>query len=226
MRGTDGVTGQFLGSPLAEIVQEVGGFHGSVEERRLPRGAFVNDACCDEMSQVVGLEVQSVAESLVLLRSRCRSHDGVVVTVLLFLLFLVQLGNDDGRVDVAVFALRLHHATDEPVHDPFQLRVLVDGIDGGHRLQPLVHVAVVERRSVVFALHFTRGDEEVVETFALLGLPGGPHALQGSLAQDVEAFAPEAACPVHGVDGCGGHHRVSAVLLRPCRAKWKEANDE
>ena len=93
----------------------------------------MNDAGHDEVPQVVGLEVQAVGKGIVLLGARRRSHHCVVVAALLFVLFLVQFGNDDWRVDVAIEALCLLDEANETVHDGLELWVVVDGIDGGHR---------------------------------------------------------------------------------------------
>ena len=67
MGGTDGVARQLLRRPLAEVVEEVGGSHATVEERGLARSTLVDDARHDEVPQVVGLEVQAVLEGRVVL---------------------------------------------------------------------------------------------------------------------------------------------------------------
>ena len=199
VRGADGVAGQLLGSTLTEVIEEVGSTDTAVEERRLASGPFVDNAGHDEMAEVVGLEVEAVLEGFVILFPNSSAYRALSCLLQLSCTRLngVSLLDDDGRMDVAVGALRLLHKADETVHNDVELGVVRHGIDGGDGLQPFVHVAVMERRAVVLALCLACCHEEVVKSLSLLRLPSLPHALYAGLAQHAEALAPKAACPLH-----------------------------
>ena len=64
----------------------------------------------------------------------------------------------------------------------------------------------------MLALHFSGSNEEVVETLALLRLPGLPHTLHARMAEHMKAVAPEAARPLYGVERYGGHLSVAAMI--------------
>ena len=67
-------------------------------------------------------------------------------------------------MQIAVGALCLGDEADDLIHDFLQFGIFVHRIYGSHRFQPFVEVAIVEWRSVAFALFFSCCDEEVVVT--------------------------------------------------------------
>ena len=212
--GTDGVARQ-LGSVVGqEVVKEVGSLLAALEERGLACGALVYDAGGNEVPEVIGLEVQTRGKGVFLVLANlnaCRILlDGMRVNA------CIAFGNDYWRVDVAIGTLGQCHLLDELVHQGVQLRVLGDGIDCGAGLEPFVHVAVVEWRSVVLALNSTGGYLEVgkavtaVQSQLVYGLvgcvPGVPHRPDASCREHVETVAPEAARPLRGSHRQVLHH--------------------
>ena len=57
--GADGVARKLGGIVGQEVVEEVGSLASAVEEGGLARGALVDDACRHEVSEVVGLKIQT-----------------------------------------------------------------------------------------------------------------------------------------------------------------------
>ena len=195
------------------MAKEIGRLDGCVKQGTLTRGAIVGDARHHEVTQVVSLEVQSVGKSpLLVFRSDLCTDDGLVAVFAVCIDTLVSLFDDDRCVDVSIGTLCLHHLFDELIHQGIQFGVFVDGIDGSHSLQPFIHVAVVEGRSPVFALTRSGSDFEITEAVRDVRIaPGCPHALQGSVAIDIESFPPEASGPLHGTEGCVNHFRILTV---------------
>ena len=196
----------------------------------------MHQSCCYEVSKVVCLEVEAVAERPVLGGTHLCSHHGVVYLLLSGFLtcVLLQLGKafvqfryDYRCMYISVLALRLYDAANEPVHYLFQFRVLVYGIHRGNCLKPFVHVAVVEWGTVTASAFFACGNEKIVKTMRFVRLPCFPHALYGRAAEHSEALAPETVGPFHGVDRGGCQYGIlalacvrNAVLLchgRHCR---------
>ena len=67
------------------------------------------DASGDEVTKIICLKVQLVAESAVRSLSHSCSHHGFVLAALLHLQALVQLSHNHRRVQVTVLTLRLFH---------------------------------------------------------------------------------------------------------------------
>ena len=198
VRWADGVASQLLGSTLAKIIEKISRFDAAVEECRFASGPFMDNACHNKVTKVVGLEVEAVLESRIVLRAsggadwaispvgKAEGHSGGV-----------SLLDDDGGMDIAIGALRFLDETDETVHDGVELSTVCHGIDRGNGFQPFVHVAVVEWRTVMLALRLACCHKEIVKALSFLRLPRLPHALHAGLAQHIETLAPKTVGPLH-----------------------------
>ena len=128
----------------------------------------MHDAGGDEVSQIVSLEVQAVAEGSVLARAHLSSDGFVLLGFILGGLLPVHLGYDDRSVEVSVGALRFAYQFHETVHDFAHLGVFVYCINGSECLKPFIHVTVVEWWSVAFSLLLAGGDEEIVPSVSFV----------------------------------------------------------
>ena len=137
----------------------------------------MHDAGSDEVSQVVGLEVEPVAEGSVFSSSHLCSDGLVLLRLLLGALLPVHLGYDDWSVEVSVGALRLLDEFHEAVDYLAYFRVFVHSIYRRQCLKPFIHVAVVEWWSVALSLFLSGCYEEVVPAMSRVRLPCLPHAL-------------------------------------------------
>ena len=165
----------------------------------------MNDTCRHQMAQVIGLEVQARGEGLLMVVANFDADIRVVSSM--GVNARITFGNDDRCMDIAVVALAQSHLLNELVHQHIELGVFGHSIDGCTGFQPFVHVAVVERRTVVLTLHGTRCYLEIAETVAAVGTflveclpgcsPGIPHIPDGGVAKHTETVAPETARPLH-----------------------------
>ena len=210
MGGADGVAGQFGRGGLVEVVQEIGGLDGDIEQRALARGPVVDTGSHHQMAVVVGLEIQPVVEGPTLGRSGGRSHQAAVVGGRLA---TVALGDDDLGVHVAVLALGLGDGGNDLVHQLVQGRIPGHGIDGGHALEPLEEVTVVEGGTMVVALGLARGDFQVAIGMAEVGIVHDvPHVEHHRVSAHFETVAPEAVGPGHRGDVGVPYPGVLAVV--------------
>ena len=133
----------------------------------------------------------------------------------------VTLADNDGRVDVAIGTLGEGDLLNETIHEFVEFGVLCDGINGGAGLQPLIHIAVVEGRTMVLALNSASSDFKVAETVGAVktigigdfprGVPGVPHFPHTGAVHRVEDIAPEAASPAHGAHGQVSHFSLGTA---------------
>ena len=65
----------------------------------------MHDTGRDKMTEVVGLEVQTVTEGTVLACTYRRTHHGIIGTLFLGCQFLVQFLDDHRRMDITVCTL-------------------------------------------------------------------------------------------------------------------------
>ena len=169
------------------------------------------DGGIDKMSEVVCLEVQFVSESPVASFASRSAHDGVILSCETFLIG-IEFGDVHLRVYISVFTLRGSHHCYELVHDLVEALVFRHGIDSRHRLTPFIHVSVMESRSVVFALHLSGSDEEVVPSFSLLALPCLEHRQERRIVEDIKTFFPESAGPCSGAEWSVHHDGMLRVV--------------
>ena len=123
----------------------------------------------------------------------------------------IALADDNRRMDVSVGTLGKGDLLDETVHKGVELAVLSNGIDGGAGFKPLVHVAVVKRGTMVFALDGAGSHLKVAKTVrAVLAVgierfprcvPSVPHLPHASAVHGVKDIAPEATSPSDGAHG-------------------------
>ena len=119
------------------------------------------------MSQIVGLKVERIAEAAVLACAYFCAN-GLVLFLFVLKCLLVDFSYYHRCVQIAVWTLgfcyKLYHA----VHYLLKFRVFVDCIYCSYGLEPLIHVAVVERRSVALAFLLAGCNHEVVVTVAFV----------------------------------------------------------
>ena len=207
VRRADGVTCQLGRGGLVEMAEEVGRLDCRLEERTLTRSAVVRNTGHHQVTEVIGLEVQTVGEgSLLVGTTHLRTDSLLLMAVGMGIDTTVALVDNDRRMNIAILTLCLDHAGDKVIHNLVQLGILGHGIDRSHTLQPLVHIAIVERRTVMMPLTLTGSNLEVTQTVRKVGIaPNIPHVLHRGVAVHIEAFAPEAARPTYSSEGHIGH---------------------
>ncbi len=118
-----------------------------------------------EMAEVVGLEVETVGKSslLVLVSYLCAYH-GLFLVGGMGVYSTVAFVNYYGSVYISVLALRLDHLVNEFVHESVKFRILVYRIDCGNGFKPFIHVSVMERRPPMLAFLTSGRNLKIAET--------------------------------------------------------------
>lgn len=194
------------------MAQEVGGLDCCVKQLGLACSSLVDDTRHHEVTEVVGLEVETVGKrTLLILGSNLGAYHGLRLVSCVGIDSTVTLIDDNGGVDISVLPLGLHHLFDELVHEGIKLGILVDGIDSSHSLEPLVHITIVEWRAPVLAGACACSDLEIAETMGYVGIgPCLPHALKGCATVHTESLAPKSACPLDCSERSVGHYGMTA----------------
>ena len=234
--GADGTTGEFGRSRLVEVDEEVGGLDSAIEERGLSRGTLVDDGCHHQVAQVVGLEVETIGKgSLLVLLPYCGADDGLLFLHRVTIDATIHFVDDDGRMDIAILALCSGYTVDEMVHQAIKFRIAGDSINGSHAFEPLVHIAIVERRAPVLVIvgrDIVAGSNLEIAEAMRDGrvVPGLPHRKQRRAAVHAEAVAPEATGPLCGSNREVRHNGMRAAacvskrLAADCRLLAEECH--
>ena len=212
VRGADGIAGQLSRSRLVEMAEEVGRLNGGIEQGAFARSTIVRDTGHHQVAEVIGLEVQAIGEGTLLIGTTHLRADGLLGCMAMGVDTLVALVDNHRRMDVAIFTLCLHDTRDERIHDFIQLGIFRDGVDGGYTLHPFVHIAIVERRSIVMSFALAGCNLKVAEAMREVCIaPDIPHVLHRGAAIHGKAFAPETAGPANSSQRHIGHFRKAAL---------------
>ena len=206
---TNGVTREFSGIVCQEVIEEIGCLPSTLKQGSLARGALMDDTCRHEMSEVVGLEIQTRGKGVFLVFSNLNASS--IFSNAVGINASQTLSDNHWGVDISVGTLGQRHLLDEAIHQLVQLSVLRYCIDSSTSLQPFVHIAIVEGRAVVLALNGTGSHLEIGKAMTAMltvfvknfprGVPRIPHLPNGSTMHHIEHITPEAARPSGSTHG-------------------------
>ena len=206
---TDGITRKLGSIVCQEVIEEIGGFSSTFKQGGLPRGAFVDNTCRHKVSEVVGLEIQTRGKGVFLVFSdldACR-----ILSIAMRVDTRIALRNNHRGMDIAVGTLGQRYLFDETVHQLVQLTVLGHGKHSSTSLEPFVHIAIVEGRTVVLALNGTGSHLEIGKAMTAMltvfiehfpgGVPCVPHLPNSSTMHHIKHITPKTARPAGSTHG-------------------------
>ena len=119
------------------------------------------DSCGHKMTKIIGFKIQPAGKSILLILANVNANHRIILVM--GINALIKFLNNDRGVDIAVRTLGTGDHANHLVHELIQFFIFGDSIDSSTSLQPLIEIAVMKRRTLMFPFHITGRNFKITE---------------------------------------------------------------